>query len=56
MKNSKNFILGWCGGSVLVFFLTSWNLLWGSLIMGAIIGAMNYELQNCSPNTRETTE
>jgi len=49
--NSKDFILGLGGGSILVFIFTSWNLVWGSLCIGAFIGLMNYELQRLSQKT-----
>ena len=52
---SRNFILGLCGGTILVSIFTSWNMVYGALAMGVIFGIMNYELQRLdSLNTRET--
>lgn len=51
---SKDFILGLVGGSILIFIFTSWNIVWGSLIIGLFMGLMNYELQRL--NSLEETE
>ena len=39
--NWNDFIIGFVGGSILVFMSVSADMIWGSIAIGALLGLMN---------------